>query len=82
MAEQCLDAGEQPWTYDIPSGVDRIGVLKPHGSVNCTHVREGEEDQIRHNVRLRLEEMGYQGKRFVQNLVVGVRRENRQGVKE
>lgn len=73
LAEQCLDAGEQPWTYDIPSGVGTIGVLKPHGSVNCTHVREGEEDQIRHNVRLRLEDMGYQGKRFVQNLVVGLR---------
>jgi SIR2-like domain len=73
LVEQCLDRDHKHWTYDIQSGLRRIAVLKPHGSVNWTQVIDGKGDHIRLGLQLPPRRMGYKGGRLIQNLVVGLR---------
>jgi hypothetical protein len=48
-------------------------VLKPHGSVSIAHLRERDGESVCERLQLRVRDMGYQGDRFIQNLVVGLR---------
>lgn len=73
LAEQHLTSMGRLWTYGMLTSEGEVRILKPHGSVNLTHVRDGNSDSLLLGLQLSTRDMGYQGTRFVQNLVVGLR---------
>lgn len=75
LVEQSLPAGG--WNYSAPESDNQgIQILKPHGSVNWTHLvprAAGLCEQVLFDVPLRPQAMGYQGNWLVQNAVIGLR---------